>query len=463
MAVTKAILTMKEGKLLIADDNKGILNALQILSQQAFITVKTISNPNLLMTALGETEYDVVLLDMNFKAGINSGNEGIYWLREIKKKSPHTEVIMITAYGGVELAVKALKEGAADFVLKPWDNDKLMATLLSAYRLRKSNLQIAELKTRESLLKSESNRGQPIIVGNSAAMQVVMNLVKKVADTDANVLITGENGTGKELIAKEIHRLSSRKNELFVHVDLSAITETLFESELFGHKKGAFTDAFEDKTGRFVLADKGSLFLDEIGNIPLSLQSKLLTVLQTRIVCPVGSNVQFPVDIRLISATNKDLAGMINGNQFRQDLLYRMNTIQVHLPALRERAGDIPLLTAHFLGYYCKKYNKPGIQMSEEALAKMIKHPWHGNIRELQHAVERAVILNETGILRPKDLFAGAGDEAAETMQAETLEAMEKKMIFAALRKNGMNQSAAAEQLGITRQTLYNKLKKYDL
>ena len=303
---------MKEGNLLIADDNKGILNALQILLQNEFMLVKGIFGPNLLMMELGKTNYDIVLLDMNFKAGINTGNEGIFWLREIKKNYPNLEVVMITAYGDVELAVKALKEGATDFVLKPWDNGKLIATLKAVYRLRKSTIEIAELKTKESLLKSEANKSKPIIMGKSQKMQNIMQVVKKIANTDANVLITGENGTGKELIAKEIHRLSSRQNELFVLVDLSALTETLFESELFGHKKGSFTNAFEDKTGRFVLADKGTLFLDEIGNIPLNLQSKLLTVLQTRTVNPVGSNKEIPVDIRLISATNQNLSHLIN-------------------------------------------------------------------------------------------------------------------------------------------------------
>ena len=265
---------MKEGKILIADDNKGIRNALQILLQNEFKLVRSLPGPNQLMSELGSTDFDIVLLDMNFNAGINTGNEGIFWLREIKNKYPHLEVVMITAYGDIELAVKALKEGAADFVLKPWDNEKLLATLKASYRLRRSNREIAELKTKESLLKSEANRFKPLIIGKSGAMKDIMGMVNKIADTDANVLITGENGTGKELIAKEIHRVSSRNSELFVLVDLSSLSETLIESELFGHKKGSFTNAFEDKTGKFTLAHKGTLFLDEIGNIPRSLQSK---------------------------------------------------------------------------------------------------------------------------------------------------------------------------------------------
>jgi DNA-binding NtrC family response regulator len=453
---------MKEGRLLIADDNKAILNSLQILLQREFSEIKAISGPNLLMAELAGTDYDVVLLDMNFRAGINTGNEGIFWLREIKKKFAQTEVVMITAYGDVELAVKALKEGAADFVLKPWDNEKLIATLRAAYRLRKSNREIVKLKTRESMLKNEANRNMSVLLGKSPAMQEVIQIVRKIAPTDANVLITGENGTGKELIAREIHRLSDRRNELFVLVDLSSLTETLFESELFGHKKGAFTNAYEDKTGRFVLADKGTLFLDEIGNIPLNLQSKLLTVLQTRTLTPVGSNVEIAVDIRLISATNKNLSQMIAGNLFRQDLMYRMNTIRIHLPPLRERTEDIEELVLHFLGVYSKKYNKPGLIIREEAVARLRTNPWPGNIRELQHAVEKAVILTDSHELGTRDFFLGT-EESGLTPQPETLEDMEKKMIMSALKKNAQNQSAAAEQLGITRQTLYNKIKKYGI
>jgi DNA-binding NtrC family response regulator len=453
---------MKEGKLLIADDNKGIRDALQILLQHEFMLVKTISGPNLLMSELASNNYDLVLLDMNFKAGINTGNEGIFWLGEIKKKYPHIEVVLITAYGDVELAVKSLKKGATDFVLKPWDNSKLIATLQAAYRLRKSNAEIVALKSRESLLKSETSKNKPIITGKSQSMQNVMQVVRKIANTDANILITGENGTGKELIAKEIHLLSSRNTELFVLVDLSALTETLFESELFGHKKGAFTNAYEDKTGRFVLADNGTLFLDEIGNIPLGLQSKLLTVLQTRSVTPVGSNAEIPVDIRLISATNKSLPVMIANNQFRQDLLYRMNTIQIHLPPLRERTEDINDLVSYFLDLYGRKYNKPGLRMQDEALDKLRKYSWPGNIRELQHAIEKAVILTEQDKLVPRDFFFG-GENSGMLNATETLEEMERKMIISALKRNAQNQSNTAEQLGITRQTLYNKIKKYGL
>ena len=451
---------MKKDKLLIVDDNKEILKALQFLLMTEFDVIETISNPNQLYSVLEKTDFDIVLLDMNFKSGVNTGNEGLFWLKEIKKRSPHVEVVMITAYGEVELAVKSLREGAFDFIIKPWDNAKLKATLDAAFKLRNSNMQIDNLKKRERILKQDVNKSVPMIIGKSPAMQEVMKMVKKVAATDANVLITGENGTGKELIAKEIHNLSNRSNELFVLVDLSTLTESLFESELFGHKKGSFTNAYEDKTGRFMMADKGSLFLDEIGNIPMNLQSKILTVLQTRLITPVGSILEIPVDFRLISATNKNLQEMITNNIFRQDLLYRMNTIRIHLPPLRERPDDIEDLAIHYLNTYCRKYNKPYLQLNEDALIKLKRNPWYGNIRELQHTIEKAVILSEGDRLRSSD-FIFIENEIIQSDQPETLEDMEKKMILSTLKKNGFSQNITAEQLGITRQTLYNKLKKY--
>ncbi|MBN2814770.1 MAG: sigma-54-dependent Fis family transcriptional regulator [Bacteroidales bacterium] len=453
---------MKEGRLLIADDNKGLLNALQLLLQPTFEDVVALSNPNTLLTVMTKSVFDVILLDMNFKAGVNTGNEGLFWLKEIKRHHPNAEVVMITAYADVDLAVKALKEGACDFVVKPWDNEKLIATLKAAYRLRKSNKEINLLKSKEALLKNETNRNYPIVTGDSPAMKNVMQVVQKIAATDANVLITGENGTGKELIAREIHRLSTRNKETFVLVDLSSLTETLFESELFGHRKGSFTNAYEDKTGRFVLADKGSLFLDEIGNIPMGLQSKLLTVLQSRTITPVGANAEIPVDIRLISATNKNLSQMIASGQFRQDLLYRLNTIQIHLPPLRERIEDIEMIVGHFMSIYTRKYGKVGMEISDEAMSRLKSYSWPGNVRELQHAMEKAVILSDHSKLLARDFYFGA-EESISVSHAETLEEMEKKMIASALRKNGQNQSAAAQQLGITRQTLYNKIKKYGI
>lgn len=453
---------MKNNKILIVDDNQAILNSLTLLLKHEYASLKTISNPNLLYSELDKNEADVILLDMNFKAGINTGNEGLFWLREIKKKAPLVEVVMITAYGDVELAVRSVKEGAADFVLKPWDNEKLKAPLEAACRLRNSNLEISDLRSREKVLRHDVNRTDQMISGKSPAMKEIMRLTGKIADTDASILITGENGTGKEMIAREIHQRSSRRNELFVLVDLSSLSETLFESELFGHRKGAFTDAHEDKTGRFTMAHKGTLFLDEIGNIPMNLQAKILTVLQTRVVTPVGSTKEIPVDFRLISATNKNLTEMIAHNQFRQDLLYRMNTIQIHLPPLRERPEDIEDLSLHFLNIYGKKYNKSYLKLQKDGLEKLKRNAWYGNIRELQHTIEKAVILAESDSLTTSDFLLTENDAGVSDLP-ETLEEMEKKMIISTLKKNGFNHGLTAEQLGITRQTLYNKLKKYGI
>ena len=452
---------MQEGKLLIVDDNQSALSALKIFLQFEFQTVETLANPAQIPSLLQSQTFDVVLLDMNFSAGVNTGNEGLFWLNEIKKIDSEVEVVMFTAYGDVELAVNALKRGAADFILKPWENEKLLATLKSALRFRKSRLEVQSLKSRETSIKQEINRDHSLIIGSSPAIMKVMNMVQKVAGTDANVLITGENGTGKELIAKEIHRNSERADELLVTVDMGAISETLFESELFGHKKGAFTDAREDRVGKFQLANKGTIFLDEIGNLPFSLQSKLLSVLQNREVVPVGSNQYVPVDIRLISATNCELSSLVKRKEFREDLLYRLNTIHIEIPPLRERIGDIELLLTHFLKLYEKKYRKQALQISNQALKKLIKYPWPGNVRELQHTVEKAVILADTTILKPEDFMFKTLIARDEYM--ETLEQVEKRMIETALDKYGDNLTTVAKYLGVTRQTLYNKIKRYDL
>jgi DNA-binding NtrC family response regulator len=453
---------MQNGKILIVDDNKSALSALKMLLQFEFETVITISNPNQITTELRKSDFDVVLLDMNFSAGINSGNEGLYWLSEIKKTTPSTEVVMITAYGDVELAVKALKKGAADFVLKPWENEKLVATLKSTLKLRQSQAEVEELKLREQTIKVELNQEQRSIIGSSPGILKMLQMVAKVAKTDANVLITGENGTGKELVAREIHRKSDRSHELLVTVDMGAIPETLFESELFGHKKGAFTDAREDRTGKFQLAHKGSLFFDEIGNLPMSLQSKLLVVLQNRTIVPVGSNHQIPIDIRLISATNGNLERLIDQQLFREDLLYRLNTIRIEVPPLRERGEDIELLASFFLKYFSKKYNKTSLRISSQAVTRLMKYSWPGNVRELQHVIEKAVILSDSGTIRPEDFVLKNPSKATEATFL-TLDDMEKQMIEAALDKNNGNLTAVATQLGITRQTLYNKIKRYDL
>lgn len=455
-------MSKKEGKILIADDNTSVLNALRLFLQFEFEKIATLTNPNRLLNELEQTDYDVVLLDMNYSAGQNTGNEGLYWLRQIKEKFPEIEVVMFTAYGDIELAVNALKIGAADFIQKPWDNEKLLATLKAALRLRKTNQELSELKLNQKALKVELNRNERALIGNSPAMQNVIQLIEKVAETNANVLITGENGTGKELVAKEIHRLSARNTELLVTVDMGSLAETLFESELFGHKKGAFTNAYDDRTGKFVLANKGTLFLDEIGNIPMHLQAKLLTVLQSRTIIPVGANKEIPIDIRLICATNKNIEQMVADNHFRQDLLYRINTIHIEVPPLRERANDIELLAHYFVQHYGTKYGKPEARLNEAAVEKLKKHPWYGNVRELQHAIEKAIILCNGNTIKADDFYfrQTAGSTSIDLV---TIEEMEKKMILHAMNKYGQNMSAAAQHLGVTRQTMYNKLKKYGI
>ena len=454
---------MAKGNILIVDDNKSILSALEIFLTPEFQTVTTLSNPNLIPTELRRKEYNLVILDMNFNAGINTGNEGIFWLGRIKETNPEISVVMITAYGDIELTVKALKMGATDFFLKPWDNNKLLATLKSAMQLSWSKKEVNQLKEKEKGLKTEINREQKAIVGSSPQLMQMMNIVQKVAKTDANVLITGENGTGKELIAHEIHRLSARSQEVLVSVDMGAITETLFESELFGHVKGAFTDARESRPGKFEIADKGSLFLDEIGNLSFHLQSKLLAAIQNRQIARVGSNQTVPVDIRLICATNKNLESMVGEGLFREDLLYRINTIQIEVPPLRERGDDVLVLADFFLKKYTTKYNKPNLKINQQAQDKLLKYAWPGNIRELQHTIEKAIILSEGNLLKTEDFFMRPVVQEKINESELTLEDMEKRMINLSVEKNNGNLSVAAEQLGISRQTLYNKMKKFGL
>ena len=452
-----------KGKLLIVDDNKSILSALEILLQDEFEEVKTISNPNLLLSLIETGEFDLILLDMNFSAGVSTGNEGLYWLGRIQEIKPEMEVVLFTAYGDVELAVKALKKGAADFILKPWDNEKLKATLRNVYKLQESKKVIKNLKRRENALKSEINRENYFIVAQSPQMRQVLSLVRKVAKTDANVLITGDNGTGKELIARELHRLSKRADEILVSVDMGAISETLFESELFGHKKGAFTDAREDRTGKIENASNGTLFLDEIGNLPVHLQPKLLSVLQNRQVIPIGSNKPVTVDIRLICATNRTLDKMVAEGTFREDLLYRINTIHIEIPPLRQRKEDILAVAEYFLKIYSNKYRKPEMMISDAGMLKLTSYQWPGNVRELQHTIEKAVILSDKKELTPDDFFFKPVMPEMNDFAEGTIEEMEQKMIVKVIQKCGSNLSAAAEQLGITRQTLYNKMKKYNL
>jgi DNA-binding NtrC family response regulator len=454
---------MPKGNILIVDDNKNVLNALDILLSHEFDKVYCLTNPNLLISELENNTYHLVLLDMNFRSGVNTGNEGIFWLERIKEKIPEISVVMITAYGDVELAVKALKAGATDFILKPWENAKLLATVRSAIQLSLSREEIKKLKSNEKELKSSFNTNEKAIIGSSPEIMQVLKIVEKVAKTDTNILITGENGTGKELIARRIHQLSDRRRELMVRVDMGALSETLFESELFGHVKGSFTDARENRTGKFELADKGSLFLDEIANLPLFLQPKLLAALQNREITRVGSNRPVAFDIRLICATNRNLNTMVDNGLFREDLLYRINTIQVEVPPLRTRKKDIPLLAEFFIEKFSARYNKNPLIIEEKEMEKLIKYHWPGNIRELEHSIEKAVILNETGKILGRDLFSTRDDLIQAEPTTFKLDEMEEKMITLAIRSNSGNIKAAALQLGITRQTLYNKMKKFGI
>ena len=393
----------KLGKILIVDDNEDLLKAAKMYLKRHFAQVDIEKNPESIPALMDNEDYDVVLLDMNFTKDVSSGSEGYYWLEKILQLDPSSVVVLITAYGDIQMAVKAIKAGATDFVLKPWENEKLLATLFSSMRLRESRNQVETLKIKNHEINAALNEKYSEIIGQGQAMQRIFQTIDRVAHTDANVLILGENGTGKELIARAIHRNSVRQHESFVGVDLGSITETLFESELFGHKKGSFTDAKEDRAGRFELANGGTLFLDEIGNLSMPLQAKLLTVLQNRRVSRVGANKETPIDIRLICATNMPLYDMVKENRFRQDLLYRINTIEIEIPSLHERLEDIPLLANHFLKHYAAKYGKGVSKISDGAMARMNKHPWPGNIRELQHALERAIILSNSNVLQPED------------------------------------------------------------
>jgi DNA-binding NtrC family response regulator len=454
---------VKKGKILVVDDNRNVLGALRIFLENHFEEVVLLPSSAALVSTVREKLPDVVLLDMNFSAGINSGNEGLYWLAEIKKIDSELPVVLFTAYADIELAIRALKEGAADFVVKPWDNTKLLATLQSALELRLSRREVKRLREKQSTLNRELNRDDEVCWGVSHAMTNLLQVLKKVAATDANVLVTGENGTGKELIAKKIHNLSKRSAEPMISVDMGAVTPSLFESELFGHVKGSFTDAKADRAGKFEAADGGTLFLDEIGNLSYSLQAKLLTALQSRLVTRVGSNTPVAVDIRLVSATNKDLSAMVREGTFREDLLYRINTIAVEVPPLRDRREDIAPLSKFFLDRFARKYGKSHIELSSSALAKLQKYRWPGNVRELQHALEKAVILSETSVLEPSDFYFNSVDEHTEMVEAISIDEMERLLIQKALNAGGRNLSAVAANLGISRPTLYARMKKYGL
>ncbi|NVO01652.1 MAG: sigma-54-dependent Fis family transcriptional regulator [Bacteroidetes bacterium] len=455
----------KKGNILIIDDNKEIIEAFKFFLEDEFNQVSTLKTPNQIHSTLKAGNYDIVLLDMNFSAGVNSGNEGLYWLKEILKIDPSIVVILITAYGDVELAVKAIKEGAIDFILKPWDNDKLLATLKSGLKLRESNLEIKKLKSREHHLTTELDRHFPDMISDCDAMKKIVSIVDKVSKTDASILITGENGTGKGMIAREIHKRSSRSKEAMITVDMASLSESLFESELFGHKKGSFTDARQDRIGRFESASGGTLFLDEIGNLSLAMQAKILTALQERKITPVGSNKSIPIDIWLIAATNKNLEKMVDEGSFREDLLFRINTIQIDLPPLRERGNDIEILANNFLRKFTAKYNSKVQKFSAEALKNLKDYSWPGNIRELEHTIEKAVILCENNTIISEDLQLRKSHQSSSKLniKTKTIDDIEKDAIVSALNKNHSNLSEAAKELGISRQTIYNKMKKYGI
>lgn len=455
----------KPGRVLVVDDNEDILSAARLLLKQHMALVQTEKNPERVPELLKTQDYDVILLDMNFARGETSGREGFHWLGRILALDPSAVVILITAYGDVGMAVKAIKEGATDFILKPWQNEKLLATLSAALSLRESRTEALTLRERQDRLGADLDRPFSDIIGRCPVMQEVFAAIDKVAWTEANVLILGDNGTGKELAAREIHRRSQRHREIFVGVDMGAIPETLFESELFGHVKGAFTDAREDRAGRFEVASGGTLFVDEIGNLTLPLQAKLLTVLDSRRVFRVGSSRPVTIDVRLICATNRPVHRMVAENTFRQDLLYRINTVELRLPSLCERREDVPLLVDHFLGAYCRKYGKPLKKVGPAALRKLEGYHWPGNVRELQHAIERAVIMSDAAILQPDDFFFRAAEEAAKDGLPDglSLEDMECLFVNRILKKHGGNVSKAARELGISRAALYRRLEKHGL
>ena len=455
----------KQGKILAVDDNEDILFALKLLLKNHVEKVHTETSPEGIPKLMKEEDFDVILLDMNFTKDAISREQGFDWLNKILEIDPDAVVVFITAYGDAEKAVKAIKAGATDFVLKPWQNEKLLATVNSAIKLRQSKREAGDLKEKQKEINEIQDQPFHEFIGESPEMKEVFKTINKVGQTDANVLILGENGTGKELVARALHRNSKRKDEVIISVDLGSIHENLFESELFGHVKGAFTDAKKDKSGRFELANKGTLFLDEIGNLSLPMQAKLLTTIERKEVTRVGSNSTKSIDVRMICATNNDIHKMVANDEFRQDLLYRINTVEIHLPPLRERTGDIPLIADHFLKQYAKKYKKQIKKISSEGIKKLNQHTWPGNVRELQHALERAVIMCDSDVLEADDFLLSPVGENKDELQLETydLETIEKNVIKKVLKQNQGNVTKAAEQLGLTRTSLYRRMEKYDL
>jgi two-component system, NtrC family, response regulator HydG len=453
-----------DARILVVDDNEDILHAARLLLKRHFTRVQTLDDPSQLAALARRGAFDVLLLDMNFAAGADSGAEGLERLSEVLAVDPQAVVVLVTAHSDVELAVEAMKKGAADFITKPWENERLLATLMAALNLRRARLETTELRQRNSGLAAATHVESGMI-GTSPAMLRVFGAIRRTAPTDANVLILGENGTGKELVAREIHRISARANEVFLRVDIGALSPQLFESELFGHRRGAFTDAKQDRTGFFRAAAGGTLFLDEIGNVPLHLQSKLLTALERREVVPVGAEKPEPIDVRLICATNLDREELADENLFRQDLLYRVNTVEITLPPLRERKEDISLLLEHYAAVYSQKYNLPAKRLGATLIDRLTDWPWPGNVRALRHAVERAVILSEGPVLGASDfpLTEPEKETSAAPADVSRLDAVEKAAIVRALERHKKNVSRAAEALGLTRTSLYRRMEKYGL
>ena len=451
-------MNLKNASILVIDDDQDVLTAVRLLLKTEVKNVVTEKNPQNLRWLLKDA-YDVVLLDMNFTSSINTGNEGLFWLKEIRKIKSDVSVIMITAYGDIDLAVRSLKEGATDFVIKPWHNEKLLGIIKDALRKKENKVVPVSHQNGESVIGKE-------LIGESEVMEEIFLKIGKIAPTDANILILGENGTGKDLIAKAIHQQSMRADKPFIKVDVGALTESLFESELFGHKKGAFTDAREDRIGRFEMANGGTLFLDEIGNISLHQQAKLLSVLQNRQISRIGSNEIIPIDIRLICATNVSLAELGNENRFRKDLIYRINTVEIMMPPLRKRGNDIILLARHFARLYSNKYMKIIPDFDKKAMEKLLSYNYPGNVRELQYTIERAVIMADEEVLQPKDLIFSPLEtpSVSENEPAELkLSAIEKNTILKVIEKHNGNITKAAKELGLTRTALYRRLSKYDI
>jgi DNA-binding NtrC family response regulator len=452
-------MSLKTASILVIDDDVDVLTAVRLLLRPEVKEIITEKNPENIRSILAKQEFDLVLLDMNFNSSINTGNEGIYWLKKIKEEfRSRAAVIMITAYGDIDLAIRSLKEGAFDFMVKPWHNERLLATIREAIRRKETKGSATTSVNAISIFETE-------LLGKSEPMQDIFYKIEKIAPTDANILIMGENGTGKELVAKAIHQFSNRAAKPFIKVDVGALTESLFESELFGHKKGAFTDAREDRTGRFEAANSGTLFLDEIGNISLHQQAKLLSVLQNRQVTRLGTNDSTPIDIRLVCATNIPLSELANESRFRKDLVYRINTVEIVIPPLRKRGKDVLLLATHFSKLYSSKYLKPALELDEKAIEKLMNYHYPGNVRELQYSIERAVIMAEGTVLSGKDIIFSPIESAIapDVPEHTNLGTLEKNTILKVIEKNGGNISKAAKELGITRTALYRRLNKYDI